>query len=203
MKRLGSKGLTLLELTVTAAMAAIMVAAVVVLVGRGLTAWTRADARLQQLFQMQKALAQVEQDLRQSVALAEPLFVGESSRLVFFRSEGPTQLVQLEYRLEEESAGKTLLRERREFPLSEEEEPESRRSLERVRAFSLEYAALQESGGEPELDWLPAWSVSEQSSAVPELVRITVECDDPKGGRLSLNREVWVPHGTLAVPTGE
>lgn len=197
------RGFTLLELVVASALVAVMGMAVVALAGRGLTVWQRTDAQLQQTLQMEKALQQLAGDLRNAVAISDQAFVGDTAGLVFFRDEEAGRLVRLNYRLEESGGERILLREEQSYPAAENKAGETKTALDRVRVFSLEYASLEERDGQKALIWVPAWSASQQTTAVPELVRITVGCNDPKGGVLSLTREVWIPHGTLTASPHE
>lgn len=197
------RGFTLIELTVAAALVAIMGSAVVALVGRGLTAGQRADGRLHQLFRAEKAFQQMAEDLRGALPVAEEPFLGEEGRMGFVRAESPQQLAQIGYRLEPGEAGRVLIRDRESYPSSEEQAPDSKVVLDHLRLFSLAYPALEEAGGQKQIAWQPVWTDSDESENVPEMVRVTVEIDDPKGGTVSLTREVRIPHGALAVPPRE
>lgn len=194
-------GFTLLELVVAAALTALMSAAVVALVGRGLTAWQRADARLQQMFRAQKAFQQLAEDLRAAVPVTGRPFLGEESRLGFLRAESAHQLSRVGYRLEEGAGGKILIRERDLYPEKEGRDPETRVLLDRVRRMVLAYPVLEEDGGQKQLAWQPAWHKPKGPESVPELVRVTMELDDSRGGKLSWTGEVWVPQGSLGEPS--
>lgn len=182
-------------------MTAIMVSAVVVLVGRGLTAWQRADGRLQELFRAEKAFQRLAEDLRNSVAVADSPFLGEGGELGFVRVESAQQLALIGYRVEERAGTKLLIRERREYPPSEDRPPEVSVLLDPLRAFSLAYPVLREGEAPRELEWQSNWPNAEGSKNVPEMVRVRVEFDDPKGGARSWTRVVWVPQGSLGVPS--
>ena len=194
-------GFTLIELVVAAALTALMSTAVVALVGRGLTAWQRADIRLQQMFRAQKAFQQLAEDLRAAVPVAGQPFLGEESRLAFLRAESEHQLARIGYRVEETTGEKILIRERELYPKREGQDPETRVLLDHVRRVALAYPVLEEDGGQKRLAWQPAWTEPKGSEVVPELVRVTMELDDSKGGKLSWTGEVWVPQGSLGAPS--
>jgi hypothetical protein len=73
--------------------------------------------------------------------------------------------------------------------------------LDHVRSITLAYPVLAEEGGQKQLVWQPAWDQPAGSESVPELVRVTMELDDSRGGKLSWTGEVWVPQGSLGAPS--
>ncbi len=193
-------GFTLLELVLAAGMVALVSTAAVVFLGRGLTAWQRGDGRLQQLFEVEKGLEGLGEDLRNSLSLASRPFDGTASALGFARAEDATDLEWVSYQLAGGAGGQTLIRERASFPEEAGEVPQRKSVLHGLVGFSVEYGALEEAGGQRTLQWVGSWSGSGQPAQVPRLIRVMVRVDDPKGGIHSVTREFWIPHGVLASP---
>lgn len=192
-----SRGFTLLELLVSAALAVLTVSAVAALAGRGLTAWQRAQGRLEQLFVMEKGLNQLGEEFRNSVAAlsVDPPFSGTKDRLDFITGEDPTHLVKVAYRLLSKGETQTLIKEWRPFSLASEKEPagQIRTVVPRVNRFVVEYGYEgKESGDTPQ--WEEVWG---DPRRLPLLLKVWIETKDPRGGIAEASREFWVPHGVL------
>ena len=191
-------GFTLLELTVAVALSGMILASVVVLVGRGMTAWQRADGMLQQMFRTEKGLNQMGEELRNAEALAERPFEGGMDRLSFALSEGSDRLSEVTYRLEPGRDGQSLIREKRNLPAQEGDPVEVKMVLDGVTSFSIGYGTLQESEGHRGFQWSGKWdSSAEGLSVVPKLIRVDLQSRDPRGGLTSATRHLWVPQGVL------
>lgn len=196
--RLWIPGFTLLELTVAVALSGMILASVVVLAGRGMTAWQRADGMLQQMFRTEKGLNQMGEELRNAEALAERPFEGGMDRLSFAFSEDMGRLSEVTYRLKPREGGQSLIREKRNLPIQEGDPVEVKTVLDGVTSFSIGYGALQESDGRRGLQWKGEWdSSAEGLSGVPKLIRVDLQSRDPRGGLTSATRTLWVPQGVL------
>lgn len=197
-------GFTLLELTVAVALTGILLAAVVALAGRGMTAWQRADGMLQQMFRTEKGLNQMGEELRNAEALAENPFEGRSNRLTFALSEELDRLSEVTYRLEPGRGGPSLVREKRGLPIREGEPVELKRVVPGVTSFSIGYGALRGSQEHRELQWRENWDSSvEGFSGVPKLIRVDLQSRDPRGGLTSATRYFWVPDGVFSAESQE
>ncbi len=203
-RRFWIAGFTLLELTVAVALSGLLLTAVVVLAGRGITAWQRADGMLQQMFRVEKGLNQMGEDLRNAEALAERPFQGGRDRLSFALSEGSGRLSEVTYRLEQGRGGQSLIREKRNLPIQEGEPVEAKAVLDGVASFSIGYGALQESGGRRGLRWRGKWDSSAGDlSVIPKLIRVDLQSRDSRGGLTSATRYLWVPQGVLRAESQE
>jgi len=175
-----------------------ILASVVALAGRGMTAWQRADGMLQQMFRTEKGLNQMGEDLRNAEDLAERPFEGGMDRLSFALSEGPDRLSEVTYRLEPGRGGQSLIREKRNLPSQAGDPVEMKTVLDGVTSFSIGYGALRESEGRRRLQWKSEWdSSAEGLSVVPKLIRVDLQSRDPRGGLTSATRTLWVPQGVL------
>ncbi len=215
------RGFTLLELLVAAALAAVVLSAVAVLLGRGLRAWTEANARLERLFGIEKGLNRFGEELRNGLFLgsADPPFVGEKDRIQFFVAQGPDRLVKVTYRVSTGEGRSAWVREAEPFPISFSaaeaansrgippqagfpipEETDSKippqKVIAQVSDLSFRYGYLKEKAGTPMLRWEESWETA-RLKQLPRLVQIRVETKDRRFGIQTVTREWWVPHGIL------
>lgn len=199
---IGRAGLTLLELMVAASLTTILGAAVVVLLGRGLTAWQRAQTRLTQIFQMEKALEKMDEELHNSVAVADRPFEAGAAEFTFATSQTPTRLIQVTYKIvsDDRTGTHTLVRVWKPFPADADSAVQTKTLVPTLRTFSVEYGQLVGADDQKRVEWTRTWDLVKNSGHVPKLLRIGIAMEDPKGGVRSVNREVWVPQGALARP---
>ena len=196
--RFWSPGFTLLELTVAVCLTGILMAAVVVVAGRGMAAWQRADEMLQQMFRIEKGLNRMEEELRNAEALAERSFEGGMDHVSFAFSEDSNRLSEVTYRLEPRGGGQSLVREKRNLPVQEGDPVEMKTLLDGVSSFSIGYGILQESEGLKSLQWKGVWDSSAADlGVIPKLIRIDLQSRDSRGGLTSATRTFWIPQGVL------
>ncbi len=191
----GCKGFTLLELVVATSLAVVIGVAAVLVLGRGLTAWQRADGRLQIFFVVERGLNRMAEELRNAVVLADSPFVGEAGQMVFLKSEGATGLRQVRYALQGVGEDSVLIREGLAFPETEEEEVVTQRLVGRVSRFSMTYAYQGEAPGE--LLYLDTW---QPDDALPKFLRVRLAAEDAEGRAHDVTRDFWLPHGVLIPP---
>ena len=196
-KQVTEKGFTLVELLVAAALGVLVLAAAVTLVGRGLTVWQRTDARLQQLFLVEKGLDMLGRELRNGVALADLPFEGSSEGLSFASGIDDSHLSQIRYTLEPAGSFRALVRETQPFPAGDQ--PPVRKALiPGIRSFSLQYATLKEpSPGEKSFSWSDTWTAGALGTRMPKLLQLRMETVDARGAARSIVREYRVPHGAF------
>jgi len=194
-------------LVVATALVVILGAAVATLLVRGTKVWQKADGRLQQLFLMEKAFHRIGEDLRNGVSLADRPFQGSERDLLFATAEGPTRLAEVRYRIEGAGQPQALVRQRRPFPLGEEEgvqtgSPVQTRTLvPGVKSFAVEYGYLKETeGAQTSVSWAKTWDPTEQPLQVPKLLRVQIELETPQAETASFTREFLVPQGSLRNP---
>lgn len=197
-------GWTLLELTVAVALLGLILAAVVVLTGRGMTAWQRADGMLHQRYQVEKGLMEIEEELRNAESLPERPFEGAKDRLSFAVVQGPVSLSEVAYLLHSDDGRKTLTREWRDLPAEETHPVQIKKVVSEVTAFSIQYATSQEVEGHGFLHWVEDWDTSRPGfNGLPQLVRIHLESRDRRGSLYSVTRDVWIPHGIIPAAAAE
>ena len=197
----GFYGFTLLELVIAAGLAAIMASAVVVLLGRGLAAWQRAEGGLAQLFQLERGLHKMEQELRNGVVLADRPFQADKSQITFACAQDSTHLSQITYKFILPPGAISFSRISQPYPPSNKESPQTSTVFSGIASLSFQYAAVKEEQGRRVLQWVDSWDSSEQNKELPEWIRIRIQMDDPKSGKRSVTSEIWIPHGALATLT--
>lgn len=193
-----------MELLIAAGLTGIMVAAVVVLLGRGLTAWKRTDGRLQGLFEVQKGISQWEKDLRNAAVIQEVPFEEGEGQWVFATASTPVLLNKATYRLVSLEDGEIAL-ERTIQPLSRvEQEGVSKKLVFNLKKVQLQYAALEEGQGQRTLRWINAWDSKIQEKHFPKGIRFQVVVADKTGGAdISFMEDVWIPQGEWGVVPDE
>lgn len=198
-----NRGFTLLELAVSAALASVLLAAAGTVSVRGMTAWRRADSRLQALFQAEKGLARLAEELRNGALPADLPFGGTKEEVRFAAAEEPTRLADLRYRVVRDAAGKAAwVRERAPFPNPEGEEPQAATLAGGVTLFSLEYGAVSEEDGLKAVRWVESWDgLGQEVKTIPKIIRVRLEGTDGQGRAFALTRDIWIPQGTwVTVP---
>ena len=199
-KQNGQNAFTLLELVLAAAIGISVFIPAAALGIRGITAWQRADGRLQQFFQIEKELEMLGEDLRNAVAQPDLPFQWSPEGLAFVTASDPTRLLQLRYRLQSQPNGtQTLLRESRAFPNTGREPFLARTVLPRMRSFSTQFA-IQTPGSPGPASWSDAWNPPSEQPAIPILVRVRMETEDRYGRVESVLREYRIPSGVLGRP---
>ena len=195
-KRSGLSGFTLLELTVAAALLVVLGGAVTILFGRGLTAWQRADGRLEQIFVIEKGLERFGRELRNAIVIADLPWAASKDAVTFSTAESPTEIGIVSYRVVASTTGTPeLIREWQAYP--KDQETVKTTIASNVSNFSLEYASIDEKDGQKRIAWLSTWDMSKQLNHTPKLVRIRMETTDPKGRAYGMTRQLWIPSGVF------
>ncbi len=197
-KPLRGQGFTLLELMIASALIAVVGLAVVTVFGRGFTAWRRSDARLQELFAVEKGFRTLGKELRNAVVLADGPFEGSKGEMKFFVSEDPVHLARVRYRVLPEG---TLVRESQPFPSGKDAPFQPKNLISKVAAFSIEYGFPKKTDdGRTLIAWQEAWAVTQQAQ-LPTIVRVHIAAEDSQGKISIYNREFWIPHeGLQSIP---
>ena len=192
-----SPGFTLLELTVATILISIMGSAVGALLIRGMTAWRISDAKLQQVFLMEKAVDTLGEELRNGVVLAEKPFEGLKEELSFAVDQDALHLAQVRYRLLPHEDSFSFVRESASFP--QKEEPlQTKTLIPRVKSISFRYGVVKKTGEETRFLWSPAWGTPEEPLVdFPKMVEVKVESIDAAGRHRSFSRRIFVPRGVL------
>ncbi len=201
----GENGLTLLELVVAAAIGVSVLIPAAAVGIRGLTAWQRADGRLQQLFRIERELNMLGEDLRNAVAPTDLPFAGSSKGLFFVTAADPSRLLELRCRLQPQTDGtQALVRESRAFPAEEDKPFLVKTLLPRVRSFSIQYGVRVEEEERPTARWSDSWRPpSDQMNSVPMLLQIRMDVQDPHGRMESVVWEYRIPSGVLGSAADE
>jgi hypothetical protein len=165
---------------------------VVLVLGRGLTAWQRADGRLQIFFVVERELNQMEEELRNAMALADSPFRGGAEEVVFVRAEGATELWRVRYALQASGERSALVREESAFPETGEESVVTQRVVDRVSQFSMAYGYRGEIPGQTV--YLNTWQLDH---ALPKLLRVKLTAEDAEGRTYDVTRVFLIPHGVL------
>ena len=190
-------GFTLLELAISASLAAIMLTASTTLLVRGLIASQRMEARLQTIFALEKSMEGLGRELRNAVALNDLRFTGKGDELTFATAEGPTRLDRIHYKLVASDSAKSLIRESQPFP-SGEQPVQGKTLVKQLVRFSVVYAMIKEVEGKPSLQWVQVWEEKPpQQAGLPRVVKVQLESLDSKGRPCSVTREFLIPHGVL------
>ena len=191
-----SAAFTLLELVVATTLIFILGGAVSVLLVRGLGVWQRSDASLQQLFLMEKGLADFSEGLRNAVVLMEKPFEGSKEELSFTLADDPTRLIHVRYHLLPQGNTKSWVREEQSYP-SSDAGTLTKTLIPNVTSFSIAYASAREIGGQKMMEWMDEWRAAPESPHPPQLIEVKVEAQDPRGKRHTRSRWIWIPHGTF------
>lgn len=201
----GLSGFTLLELAVAAGLGALLLTAVAVLGTRGMSAWRRVDGRLQALFQVEKGLSRMEEELRNGAAPADRPFHGVKGEIAFTFAEGPTRLREVTYRLLTGPSGRSAwVRQWKLFPDPDGKEPETETLMRGVTQFSLQYGTVAEAEGQKILRWVESWDdLGEGTKGIPKIVRVRLEGTDAGGRAFSVTRDVWIPQGVWMAASHE
>ena len=190
-------GFTLLELAISASLAAIMLTASTTILVRGLVASQRMEARLQTTFALEKSMEGLGRELRNAVASNDLRFTGKGDELTFATAEGPTRLDRIHYKLVASDSAKSLVRESQPFP-SGEQPVQGKTLVKQIVRFSVVYAMITELDGKPSVQWIQAWEEKPpQQAGLPRLVKVQLESLDSKGRPCSVTREFLIPHGVL------
>jgi len=182
-------------MVVATSLAVVIGIAAMLVLGRGLTAWQRADGRLQIFFVVERGLNRMAEELHNAIVLADSPFVGEAGQMVFLKSEGATGLRQVRYALESSGEGSVLVREESAFPETEEEAAVTQAVVSRVSHFSVTYAYQDEAPGE--MLHLNTW---QPDDALPKFLRVKLTAEDAEGRTHDVTRDFWLPHGVLIPP---
>ena len=191
------KGFTLLELVIASALTVLLAGTTAALMLRGMTSAQRGEQFLQQTFLLERTAEKMGRELRNAVPSAERRFEGLKGDLSFLVSESPVALASVRYHLVPSGKGFSLVRDRQVFP------PKGNPSqtsvvLAGVVNFSILYGMISEQGGRRQLVWSERWMIPPvEPAALPELVRVRLESQDPKGRLYSVTREFWIPQGVL------
>ncbi len=193
-----------MELVIAAGLTAMMATAVVVVLGRGLTAWKRTDGRLQKIFELKKSVSLFEKDLR-NAAMFDPLpFEGKPGEWIFASSQAPDRLSAVGYRLAPAPGGGMVL-ERTVQLLDREPQPVAvKQLLSGVKEARVQYAAFRGEQEKKNLEWMDAWDSAVQNKQIPKGIRLTwVVSQGSAGPDISFSEEIWIPQGEWGVIPNE
>jgi len=155
------------------------------------------ESRLTTTFALERAMENLGQELRNAVPLGDPRFAGKGEEIGFTTSQGPTQLIQIRYRLAPDGSSRSLVRESQPFPPADSS-VQLKTLVKQVVRFSLVYAMIKEEGGKSSLQWVQAWEdKAPQQPELPGVVKVQLEALDSKGRPCSVIREFLIPHGVL------
>ena len=180
-----SRGMTLVELTVSAGLFVVVAGGIYGAYAAGFRAWSQAQSALADLPQMTNVLEHLARQLRSGVALPQGAWSGGETGLVFPTAEEEVHPVTVSYRLDrdgrltEEVSSMTGL------------ETRSRLWLSRVERFSATFGYAGEDGA---LAWEPGWQDAEQ---VPRLVRVAIRVRRPQARPLVLVKTVLISTGVV------
>ena len=182
-------GFTLLELMVAAGLAVILGAAVAAVFGRGMAAWRRSQARLEQVFVMEKGFRTLGRELRNALILPEGPFEGSKEELRFSVADDETHLTRVRYRLLSQGPMQSFVREAAS---------QSTIVVPHVKDFSIEYGYTKNmEGGTPVVTWRQAWDSTQQPRKLPLLLRVRITAGDSTGALSTVTHEFWIPQGVL------
>lgn len=198
------KGFTLLELVIAAGLTAIMATAVVVVLGRGLTAWKTTDSRLQKIFELKKSISLFEKDLRNAAAFDPIPFEGKAGEWIFTSAQASDRLSAIGYRLAPAPDGGSVL-ERTVQLLDQEPQPVAvKQLLSGVKEARVQYAAFRGEQEKKNLEWIDAWDSAVQNKQIPRGIRLAwVVSQGSSGPDISFSEEIWIPQGAWGVIPNE
>lgn len=194
---MNSRGMTLIELMVASSLSAILMVAGVTVIGRGVSASGRAEAALQQIYLSQRALERLSEELRNSVALADYRFSGNSQELFFATAKSAEDISIVRWRLAPEPYGQTALVRESQPLVAERLQPFIENVLPKAQ-IQFQYGAIQKVEGLPTLAWFDQWdNPAPQPLQLPQLIRVVLLSEDRKGKSYRFEKDLLLPQGKL------
>lgn len=198
MSRADLRGFTLMEVVLSAAIAAILFVAVAVAVGGGLSAWRKAEELSSLTREGTKTLEMMEQGLLRSIASQDFLFEGSGSSIRFVTG-GNAGPIQIRWGQETPVLGGRPVWVVASKPLSKPdpnvvETPEAKRLFEAVESVEFQFPYVEEN--DDGYGWLSDWR-DENQRQVPQAVLVKMNLSIQGRTRLSMERLVVLPHGRL------
>ncbi|MBI4314099.1 MAG: hypothetical protein HY594_04705 [Candidatus Omnitrophica bacterium] len=202
MKRSGGApaGFTLVEILLSAAIAAAIFAALATVIGGGFAAWRKSEEISLLTREGTRALHGIEDQLLQSLASEDFPFEGNETSLQFVAGDetGPAQ-IRWSYERPFGGGQGTWVASRK--PIVSQKDPpiavpESRQEYGTVESveFLFPYADAEQSSG---YVWQKQWADDENRKNVPQAVWIRLHLRGPRQGEIALERIVVLPHGRL------
>lgn len=190
------RGVTVVELTVAAAIAAVVLVGIATAMASGVTAWRTSEELLKATARGTAMLRMLRAQLDRALASETFHFEGTETQVHFVATgaEGP---MQVSWGPAAPSGGSpVVVGTSRPLDVGSEEPPPS--AIHRVEypwverlAFAFPFAQEEEG-----YLWQPSWA-GENATAVPQAVRVTVRLKSARGAIVDLDEVIVLPQGTI------
>jgi len=202
-------GFTLLEVLLAIGISAVVLTSVYSAFRVGWFSYKRLDSQSQILDSLRSSLNKLEKDLRNTFLFNGAAFKGAENEVSFITlirvkdKEGFSyvEAARAIYKLEGANLMRAYLKNAE--VLKQGAEPKFEPFLSDVSIFKFSYAKIDDSSGEPKLEWsgsFDAESEPEGSAGIPNAVRIELLLKPQGLPALSLKKSVFLPNGGAARP---